>query len=128
MIANTVTIGIPAGFSVASLDSSVLSSPDFTDESIPGRVTRSAVPFTLRFNPVEEASHRTLQNATNARTKVAWRVTIPHTEDPDTKNGASWSWDGFILSLDVPEISAEILDISGTIQVGSAVTYAQQAA
>lgn len=128
VITNTTTVGLPVGISVERLDSTVLSSPDFTMEGIPGLVEQTAVPFTIRFNPADEASHRTLQAASSARSKVAWRVTIPHTEDPDTKNGASWVWDGWISSLDVPEAGSSILEISGSIEVAGAVSYTQQAA
>ncbi len=124
-IVGLVSVGLPVGSSVDDLESTVLSSPDFTKEYIPGLVERSPCPFTIRFDP-SEASHVSLQSASNARKRVAWRWTIPHTTD-STKTGARWVCNGW-ATLDVPEAGSGILDVSGTIRVAGAVTYTPEQA
>ena len=118
-ITQLVSVGLPVGGTVDKLESTVLSSPDFTKEYIPGLLDRPPCPYTIRFDP-NEASHQTLQDASLSRTKVAWRVRIPPTAAATV--GASWEWDGWSV-LDNPEAGSEILDASGSIEVVSAVTY-----
>jgi hypothetical protein len=123
VIPNVQRVGLPVGFEVDKLETTVHSSPNFTREFIPGLVTREDVPFTLRFNHTE-AVHQTLQTASVVRTKVAWRVTLPLVS---LAQNATYEWDGW-ATLSVPEAGSEVLDSDGTIVVASDITFVAEAA
>lgn len=119
-IVNVTRVGIPVGFSVDKLETTVHSSPNYTKEYVPGLVDREDVPFSLRFNP-NESTHVTLQTASNARTKTAWKVTLPLIA-AGASTPANYQWDGW-CTLSVPELGSEVLDSEGVIVVASDITF-----
>lgn len=123
-IPNITQVALPIGFDVEKVDVTVHSSPDYTREFIPGLVTREDVAFTLKYSH-QEAQHVVLQNPANARTKVAWRITLPIAVSGNS-SGATFEWDGWCTFTN-PTAGSTDLEASGTIVVASTVAFTAEA-
>lgn len=120
-VPNITEVGLPVGLDVEKLDATVHGSPNYTREFLPGLVTRNDVPYTVDFNHTNSV-HQTLQTASSARTKVAWKVELPLSTSSASTN-ATYEWDGW-ATMGTPTAGAgQILQASGTLVVASDVTF-----